>query len=149
MGASIARLFYRKGKDRQLSTFYNTQLVKLHQTYREKGFEILAFPCNQFMKQEPKTNQEIKTFLQTKFNVEFPLFDKVDVNGENAHDIYKYLRINTPTLVRKEKNDIRMIPWNFSKFLVDSNGKVVGYFDPSVQPRKLRQMIENMLDSSD
>ena len=98
-----------------------TQMVRLHKEYRDSGFEILAFPCNQFMNQEPGTNEQIQKFATEKYGAEFPIFDKTDVNGENTCDVYKFLRSHSE-LYDKDKGEAREIPWNFAKFLVDSNG---------------------------
>ncbi len=104
-------------------------MVRLHKLYREHGFEILAFPCNQFMGQEPGSNPEIKTFARELYGAEFPLFAKTDVNGENTCEIYKYLR-NNSELYDPAKLQAKEIPWNFAKFFVNSQGKVVAYFPP-------------------
>ena len=93
-----------------------------------EGLQILAFPCNQFMSQEPGTNEEIKSFAQDKFGVKFPLFSKIDVNGDDTHEVYKYLRRNSE-LYNEETSTMQQIPWNFAKFLLDSEGKVQGYYD--------------------
>ncbi len=102
-------------------------LQKLYETYNGKGFEILAFPCNDFGGQEPGTNEEIKEFCSSTFGVTFPLFDKIKVLGENKEPLYEKL-INNPTT---EQGDIK---WNFEKFLISKNGEVVARFRSAVEP---------------
>ena len=92
-------------------------MVHLHKKYGSRGFEILAFPCNQFMDQEPGTEAEIKKFAQS-FDAEFPMFAKIDVNGPDTHEVYRYLRCNS-SLMDKDTNEPQVIPWSWSKFLVD------------------------------
>lgn len=94
-----------------------------------RGLEILAFPCNQFMGQEPGTHEQILEFVRTKFNSKFPLFEKIEVNGPNAHPLYQYLRSKSVLFDPKTKG-AKVIPWNFSKFLVNANGDVVHFFQP-------------------
>ena len=96
-------------------------LENLYQEYADQGLEILAFPCNQFMGQEPGTNEEIKEFVTSHYGVNFQLFSKVDVNGPHTHEVYRFLRRNSP-LYDKKKDQVQNIPWNFTKFLVDSEG---------------------------
>ncbi|XP_057760138.1 probable phospholipid hydroperoxide glutathione peroxidase, partial [Arachis stenosperma] len=100
------------------------------------GLEILAFPCNQFGAQEPGTNEEIANFVCTRFKAEFPIFDKVDVNGENAAPLYKFLKSS------KGGDNIR---WNFSKFLVDREGHVVHSYEPTTSPLSIEKDIKNLL----
>jgi glutathione peroxidase len=102
-------------------------LEEIYKKYKNKGFEILAFPCNQFGNQEPGTNEEIKNFCSTKFDVSFRLFDKIDVNGTNKSPLYSILTDNDVT----GKGDIK---WNFEKFLIDKKGNVVVRFPSSVEP---------------
>ena len=96
-------------------------MVRVHRKYRDQGFEILAFPCNQFMKQEPGTNPEIKAFAQELYGAEFMMFEKTNVNGSSSCEVYKYLRRNSE-LYDTKKGEVKEIPWNFAKFLVDSEG---------------------------
>jgi glutathione peroxidase len=104
-------------------------LVKLHETYRDRGFTVLGFPCNQFLEQEPGTPDEIASFCSTTYGVDFPLFEKIDVNGEDRHPVYQDL---TPTAdAEGHTGDIR---WNFEKFLVGPDGQVVARFAPMTQP---------------
>lgn len=102
-------------------------LEEIYKKYKNKGFEILAFPCNQFGNQEPGTNEEIKNFCSTKFDVSFRLFDKIDVNGKNKSPLYAILTDNDVT----GKGDIK---WNFEKFLIDKKGNVIARFPSSVEP---------------
>ena len=103
-------------------------LEEIYKKYKEKGFEILAFPCNQFGQQEPGTNEEIKDFCSSKFDVTFKLFDKIDVNGKNQSPLYSILTDNEVT----GKADVK---WNFEKFLVDKNGNVVARYLSKVDPQ--------------
>ncbi len=119
-------------------------MVRLHKEYRDQGFEILAFPCNQFRGQEPGSNAEIKAFAKELYGAEFPLFAKTEVNGANTCDAYKYLRMNSE-LYDTQKKQSKEIPWNFAKFLVNSSGKVVSYHDPGALPDTLEGNIKAML----
>lgn len=115
-------------------------LEEIYKEYKDKGFEILAFPCNQFGNQEPGTNEEIKNFCSTKFDVTFRLFDKIDVNGKNKSPLYAILTDNEVT----GKSDIQ---WNFEKFIIDKNGNVVARFPTKVEPtsEKLTSVLETEL----
>jgi glutathione peroxidase len=104
-------------------------LEKLHENYAGRGFEVLGFPCNQFMGQEPGTAAEIREFCDTNYHVEFPLFEKIDVNGAQAHPIYREL-----TQVPDADGEAGDVKWNFEKFLVAPDGSVVGRFRPPVTP---------------
>jgi glutathione peroxidase len=115
-------------------------LEALYKSYKDKGFEILGFPCNQFGAQEPGDEKEIATFCKTTYGVTFPMFAKIDVNGDNAHPLYKFLK--------KEKKGIagsEAIKWNFTKFLVDRNGAVVERFGPQDTPAIIGRRLEKML----
>ena len=115
------------------------ELQQLYEQYGAGGFEVLAFPCNQFGNQEPGTNQEIKQFAARK-GAQFPLFAKVDVNGEHAHPLFKYLKAAVdPGLTG------RGVPWNFSKFLIDRRGLPVQRFAPTTAPLALSAAIERLL----
>lgn len=114
-------------------------LEALYQKYKDKGLVILGFPCNQFMGQEPGTAEEIENFCNTKYNITFPLFDKIEVNGDETNPLYRYLK---ETLPLEGKNDIR---WNFEKFLIDKNGKPVKRFAPRTKPANLETEIEELL----
>ncbi|KAJ3681723.1 hypothetical protein LUZ60_014296 [Juncus effusus] len=113
----------------------------LYEKYKNKGFEILAFPCNQFLSQEPGNNQEIEETVCTRFKAEFPIFDKIEVNGKETAPLYKYLK--------SEKRGYfgNAIKWNFTKFLVDKYGNVVGRFAPTTSPLKLESDIAKLLDA--
>ena len=115
-------------------------LEALYQQYKDKGLVILGFPCNQFMGQEPGTAEDIQNFCSTKYNVTFPLFEKIEVNGENANPLYKFLKLQLP--LETEKNEIR---WNFEKFLIDRDGKPVKRFSPKTKPAELVSEIELLL----
>lgn len=115
-------------------------LEEIYKKFKDNGFEILAFPCNQFGNQEPGTNEEIKNFCTSKFDVTFKLFDKIDVNGNNKSALYKTLTDNSVT----GKGDIK---WNFEKFLIDKDGNVIARFPSAVEPtsEKLISAIEKEL----
>lgn len=115
-------------------------LEVLHQKYHELGLEILAFPCNQFANQEPGTNEEIQAFCQLNYGVTFPVLAKIDVNGEHAHPLYKYLTETSPGLL-----NTKAIKWNFTKFLVDRTGQVQKRYAPNVKPEALAKDIEALL----
>jgi glutathione peroxidase len=104
-------------------------LENLHEKYGSRGFEVLGFPCNQFMGQEPGTAEEIREFCDTSYHVEFPLFEKIDVNGANQHPLYAELEQTADA--DGEAGDVK---WNFEKFLVSPDGKVVGRFRPQITP---------------
>ncbi|CAN6268844.1 unnamed protein product, partial [Urochloa humidicola] len=119
-----------------------TELAQLYEKYKDQGFEILAFPCNQFGGQEPGTNEEIVQFACTRFKAEYPIFDKVDVNGSNAAPIYKFLKSSKGGLFGDS------IKWNFSKFLVDKEGRVVDRYAPTTSPLSIEKDIKKLLGSS-
>ena len=106
-----------------------TGLQKLQDTYGDKGFTVLGFPCNQFLEQEPGTAEEIQEFCTVNYGVQFPLFEKIEVNGEGQHPLYAQL--NAVADSEGYTGDIR---WNFEKFLVSPSGEVVGRFNPTVTP---------------
>jgi len=118
------------------------ELNVLYEKYKSKGFEILAFPCNQFAGQEPGNNEEIQEVACTMFKAEFPIFDKIEVNGKNAAPIYKFLK--------SQKGGIfgDGIKWNFTKFLVNKEGKVVERYAPTTSPLKIEKDIQNLLESA-
>jgi glutathione peroxidase len=115
-------------------------LEKLYEKYKDKGLEILGFPCNQFGGQEPGSDEEIANFCQKNYGVDFQMFEKVDVNGADAHPLYKFLTHEAPGALKTEA-----IKWNFTKFLVDKNGKVLKRFAPNVAPKDLESDIEKQL----
>ncbi|MDF2653884.1 MAG: hypothetical protein K0R19_358 [Bacillota bacterium] len=134
-------------------------LEALYAKYREKGFEILDFPCNQFLNQAPGTSEEIASFCKLNFGTEFETFDKIEVNGENAHPLYKFLKEQAPSdidnggleglkkklLEHSFSVDATEIQWNFTKFLVDRSGNVIGRFAPTITPAELEEHIEKLL----
>jgi glutathione peroxidase len=115
-------------------------LQKLHEQYAARGLEVLGFPCNQFGKQEPGDAAQIGSFCEKNYGVTFQLFDKIDVNGSDAHPLFKYLKDEAPGLLGLEA-----IKWNFTKFLVDRNGKVVERFAPTTKPDGITGDIEKLL----
>lgn len=118
-------------------------LEALYQKYRDKGFIVLGFPSNEFGKQDPGTNEEILTFCQSNYGVTFPMFEKIEVNGDNAHLLYKYLKKALPGTLGSE------IKWNFTKFLLDSNGKPFKRFAPTTKPVDLENDIRTLLPKTD
>lgn len=104
----------------------------LHETYKDRGFAVLGVPCNQFGAQEPGTNEEILAFARDRFGAAFPMFAKVDVNGDGACDLYRLLRAAAPA-----DDGSTEIPWNFTKFLVDGEGTVVRRYAPTVTPEEI------------
>ena len=106
-----------------------TGLEQLQQTYADRGFSVLGFPCNQFGGQEPGSAEDIATFCSTSYGVSFPMYEKIEVNGEGRHEIYAEL-VGTPD----EKGEAGDVRWNFEKFLVDAEGAVVARFSPQVEP---------------
>ena len=145
------------GKPRQLSSYkgkvlmivntaskcgftpqYET-LEKLYQTYKDSGFQILAFPANNFGKQEPGTNSEIKDFCSTQFHTTFDLFEKISVKGNDQHPLYQYITKNSPY-----QGDIK---WNFQKYLVDRNGNIVAKYLSAVDPmsKEVRSEVEKLI----
>ncbi len=117
-------------------------LQKLYDEYGNEKFEILAFPCNQFGNQEPGDASEIKNFCSLTYNVSFPLFQKIDVNGKDADPLFQYLKESKPGIIGKN------IKWNFTKFLVDSEGNVIDRFAPTTSPEKLKGTIETLIEKS-
>jgi glutathione peroxidase len=117
-------------------------LEELHRKYKGRGFAVLGFPCNQFAGQEPGSDEEIKDFCETRFNVSFPLFSKIDVNGEERHPLYEFL-----TSQETQPDGPGDIKWNFAKFIVDKKGNVVARFDPATEPtaKDLTTAIEEAL----
>ncbi|MGD9943922.1 MAG: glutathione peroxidase [Burkholderiaceae bacterium] len=115
-------------------------LETLYKQYRDRGFEVLGFPCNQFGAQEPGDAQQIGQFCETHYGVSFPMFAKIAVNGDDAHPLYQWLRKEAPGLLGSEA-----IKWNFTKFLVDRDGRVVDRFAPTTAPADLAPAIEKLL----
>lgn len=140
-------------------------LVDLYHKYQSQGLVILAFPCNQFLQQEPGTSEEIKGFCTANYGVDFPLFEKIDVNGPNAAPLYKWLKKQAPfvgypqehaefaamldqihqkTGSGYDKGD--EVRWNFGKFLINRKGKVVARFEPMVTPQEIESQIQAILE---
>jgi glutathione peroxidase len=117
-----------------------TGLQSLYDRYHARGFEILGFPCNQFGRQEPGSNEQIEQFCETRFNVGFPLFSKLEVNGSSADPLYKYLKHAAPGILGSER-----IKWNFTKFLVSRDGSQIKRFAPNTKPEELVSAIEALL----
>ncbi len=115
-------------------------LQALYDKYASRGVAVLGFPCNQFGAQEPGSATDIQSFCETRFGVTFPLFQKVDVNGSNAHPLYNYLTKAAPGILGTEG-----IKWNFTKFLVDGTGKVVKRYASTTEPKEIEQDIEKLL----
>ncbi|GAC70250.1 glutathione peroxidase [Gordonia soli] len=114
-------------------------LETLNRDYQDRGLRVLGFPCDQFAHQEPGDAEEIKNFCSLNYDVTFPLFAKIDVNGDDAHPLYAWLRSQKGGLLGGR------IKWNFTKFLVDKNGQVVDRFAPTTKPEKLGGTIEKYL----
>lgn len=121
-------------------TYQYEGLEKLFQKYKKKDFMILGFPSNQFSKQEPGTNKEIKFFCTSKYDVHFDMFAKIDVNGEGADPLYKYLKKQQGGILWFDS-----IKWNFTKFLVDKEGNIIERYAPSTNPNTLEGDIEKLL----
>lgn len=115
------------------------QLQELYDTYNKQGLEIAAFPCNQFGQQEQGSNDEIQSFCQLNYGLSFPVYSKIEVNGENENPLYTFLKSEKKGLLGED------IKWNFTKFLVDKNGQVVKRFAPQTNPLKMKKDIEKLL----
>ncbi|KAI3691785.1 hypothetical protein L6452_31587 [Arctium lappa] len=115
------------------------ELNQIYLKYKDQGFEILAFPCNQFGAQEPGSNEEIVDFVCTKFKSEFPIFDKIDVNGENAAPLYEFLKSGFYGILGGD------VQWNFAKFLVDKSGQPVNRYYPTTSPLTIERDIQKLL----
>jgi glutathione peroxidase len=114
-------------------------LEALHQKYESQGLEVIGFPCNQFKEQDPGSHEEIKSFCEINYGVTFEIFQKIDVKGDNQHPLYKFLTNEKPGLLGKD------IKWNFTKFLIDRDGKVVKRFASTVTPEKMDKQIQALL----
>jgi glutathione peroxidase len=114
-------------------------LEKLYQTYKDQGFVVLGFPCNQFANQDPGSKEEILSFCQLNYGVSFPMFDKINVNGESTHPIFEFLKQNTTSFGGKA------IKWNFTKFLIDRNGKPIKRYAPQIDPLRMENDIVRLL----
>ena len=114
-------------------------LERLYNKYRDRGFVVLGFPCNQFGRQDPGTNHEIDQFCRVNYGVSFPMFAKIKVNGKNAHPLYRHLKKQTGIPL------LRFIKWNFTKFLVDREGRVITRFSPMTKPERIEPYVANVL----
>ena len=115
-------------------------LEKVYEKYKDQGFEVLGFPCNQFGGQDPGSNDEIGAFCQRNYGVDFPIFAKVDVKGPEAHAIFRYLTREAKGILGSES-----IKWNFTKFLVSKDGKVLNRYAPTTKPESIEEDIEKAL----
>ena len=115
-------------------------LEALYRSYKDQGFEVLGFPCNQFGAQEPGTEAEIQSFCTTRFDVSFPMFAKIEVNGAGAHPLYQWLKQQKAGAEGKAE-----IEWNFGKFLIDRHGQCVDRIHPRIEPETLRAAVEGLL----
>ena len=120
-------------------TYHYKGLEGLYQEYKDAGLEIIGFPCNQFGKQEPGTSEEIQNFCDLNYGVTFPLSEKIEVNGSNAHPVYKYLKSE----LKGKLND--SIKWNFTKFLIDRDGTPYKRFSAIVEPEDIKPYISELL----
>ncbi|MBN2782556.1 MAG: glutathione peroxidase [Campylobacterales bacterium] len=114
-------------------------LEELHEMYADKGLSILGFPCNQFLSQESGSEEEIKNFSMSSFGVKFDMFSKIDVNGQNTHPLYVYLKEHSDGFLSDA------IKWNFTKFLVDRDGEVVKRYAPSAKPKEIEDDVKKLL----
>lgn len=115
------------------------ELEELYQNYHAEGLEVLGFPCNQFAKQDSGSNEEIHEFCQLNYGVTFTMFEKIEVNGANAHPLYQFLKQEAKGLFGSE------IKWNFTKFLIDRDGNVIKRYAPTVKPSKIAVDIKKLL----
>ncbi len=138
-----------------------TELQEMYEEYKEQGFEILDFPCNQFGEQTPGTDEEVHDFCTGRYGITFPQYSKIDVNGENAIPLYKWITANTKfegfngpmglilrPIVKKMDKDYKNngnIKWNFTKILIDRNGDIVARFEPTADIAKIREKLTEVL----
>ena len=115
-------------------------LQSLYESYKDRGLEVLGFPCNQFMNQDPEDESAISQFCSLNYGVDFPMFAKVQVNGDDAHPLYRFLKHEAKGLMGSEQ-----IKWNFTKFLVGPDGRVVRRYPPTTKPEAIRKDIEALL----
>ena len=119
------------------------ELVEMYENHKNEGLQIFGFPCGQFMNQELSSEEDIRKFIDDNYKVSFPMFAKIEVNGQNTHPIYKYLKFNSAQM--NTGNGLKNIPWNFAKFLVDKNGQVIGFYEPNVKPSDIFKDIQPLL----
>ena len=122
-------------------TYHYTGLEKLYQKYKDEGLVIIGFPCNQFGTQEPGTSEEIQEFCSLNYDVTFPMSAKVKVNGKNEHPLFKYLKSELKGTLTDS------VKWNFTKFLINKEGKPIARFAPNTTPEKISKEIETLLNS--
>lgn len=115
-------------------------LQHLYRDYRDRGFVVLGFPCNQFREQEPGSAKQISQFCEINYGVTFPMFDKIEVNGPQTHPLFRWLKARAPGILGTQR-----IKWNFTKFLIGRDGRVVKRFGPNVSPDEMRTSIEALL----
>ena len=115
-------------------------LEELYRANKDRGFVVLGFPCDQFGHQEPGDAEEIRNFCSLEYDVSFPLFEKIEVNGANAHPLYKYLKHEAPGVLGSEA-----VKWNFTKFLIDREGRVVRRYAPTDTPEKIGKDLAEVL----
>ena len=115
-------------------------LQKLYDDYKHRNFVVLGFPCNQFGGQEPGNDEEINEVCDINYSVTFPIFSKIKVNGPEAHPLFKLLKNDKPGIFRTQS-----IKWNFTKFLINNDGKIIERFSPTVEPKYIRKEIEKVL----
>ena len=120
-----------------------TGLEALYRQFKDRGFNVLGFPCDQFGHQEPGDAQEIRNFCSLNYEVTFPLFAKIEVNGANTHPVYRKLKADAPGIF-----GIQKVKWNFTKFLIDANGNVVKRFAPATKPQVLTGKIAALLSAN-
>ena len=118
-------------------------LERLYREYRDRGFLVLGFPCNQFGAQEPASDHDIRSFCSETYGVTFPMFAKVDVNGDSAHPLFRHLKAERPGLLGTEA-----IKWNFTKFLIGPDGGVVRRFGPNDSPEEIEPHVRRVLDDA-
>lgn len=116
-------------------------LQELYDKYKDRGFEVLGFPSNQFAGQEPGSSEDIEQYCQINYGVTFPMYEKIDVKGDTAHPLFQYLTREAPGVL-----GTKAVKWNFTKFLVDREGRVLKRFSPSTSPEKIERDIAEMLD---
>lgn len=121
-------------------TYQYEGIENLYKKYKDQGFEVLAFPCNQFAFQEPGTNEEIKKFCDIKYGVTFKIFNKIHVNGSKSDPIYQFLKEQSPGVAGTTQ-----IKWNFTKFLINKNGEVIERFSPQAEADEIEPSIKKLL----
>ena len=121
-------------------TYQYEGIESLYKKYKDKGFEVLAFPCNQFAFQEPGTNEEIKEFCDIKYGVTFKIFNKINVNGSKSDPVYEFLKNQLPGVAGTTQ-----IKWNFTKFLINKNGEVIERFSPQAEADEIEASIKKLL----